>query len=188
MRKIILAMHVSLDGYVATPNKEFNWVHVDEDILNYTTKLTDQADTAIYGRLTYEMMDDYWPAAGDKPNATKHDRDHSKWYNNVEKYVISNSLKGNEPENARVIGDNLVEQINGLKNQPGKNILIFGSPGASHSLMKHNLIDEYWLFVNPILIGAGIPLFKNIEEKINLKLIESQVFSSGVIELHYGKK
>jgi len=181
-------MHVSLDGYVAGQNGEMDWIYVDEELLNYTTKLTNQADTAMYGRVTFQMMDSYWPTAGNKPDATKHDLDHSFWYNKVKKVVISNSWKGNNVVNAQIIGDNIIVQVQELKQQPGKNILIFGSPSASHLLMQHNLIDEYWLFVNPILLGSGIPLFQNINDVVKLNLIESKIFHSGVIELHYGKK
>ena len=91
-------------------------------------------------------------------------------------------------ENTQVISENLVEEINKLKSQVGGNILIFGSPRASHSLLEFGLIDEFWLFVNPILLGEGIPLFKNVNEIIRLKLLETRTFASGVIALHYETK
>jgi dihydrofolate reductase len=187
MRKIILSDHISLDGFVAGVKREIDWIHVDEELLDYIVKLTDQADTAMYGRVTYQMMDSYWPAAGKKPNASKHDIEHSSWYNRVHKVVVSNSLKGKDTADRQIIGDNLAEEVQKLKSKPGKNILIFGSPGASQSLMKFNLIDEYWLFVNPIILGIGIPLFKNRPGKVILRLVESRVFSSGVVGLHYEK-
>jgi dihydrofolate reductase len=90
-------------------------------------------------------------------------------------------------ENTVVIGDNLTDNINKIKNRDGKNILIFGSPGASHSLLSQGLVDEFWLFVNPILLGQGIPLFKGITETTKLKLLESKTFAGGVIALHYAK-
>lgn len=181
-------MHTSFDGFVAGPNGEIDWICVDDQLFDYIVKLTDQADTAMYGRVTYQIMDSYWPTAGDRPNASKHDIVHSRWYNSTAKVVVSNTMKADSFANIQIIGDNLVEQVQKLKQRPGKNILIFGSPSASHSLMQHNLIDEYWLFVNPILLGTGIPLFKNINNKINLKLLESKIFSSGVIEVHYERK
>jgi dihydrofolate reductase len=185
MRKIILVMHVSLDGFVAGPNGEMDWIHVDDDMFEYAGKMTDQSDMALYGRVTYNMMEGYWPTAGNRPNASKHDKQHSQWYNNVAKVILSKSLKGSNTTNTQIISDNIPEQIQALKNKEGKSIVIFGSPSASHSLMQYNLIDEYWLFVNPILLGNGIPLFKNINTRIHLKLIETKKFSSGVAGLHY---
>lgn len=178
-------MNISLDGFAATLNRQIDWIRVDEELFDYIVKLTDQADTAMYGRVTYQMMDSYWPTASDRPNASKHDIEHSRWYNRVNKVVLSKTLKGNDNANILIVADNIVEEVQNLKNQPGKNILIFGSPSASHSLMKHNLIDEYWLFVNPVLLGNGIPLFNDINGKLYLKLVESKVFKSGVVELHY---
>jgi len=187
MRKLVLFMHASLDGFVAGPNGEMDWINVDDQLFDYGGKLTDQADTALYGRVTYQMMESYWPTAGDQPNASKHDIQHARWYNRVAKVVVSKSMKGSNMANTQIVADNLSEEIQKLKQQPGKNIVIFGSPTASHSLMQHHLIDDYWLFVNPILIGTGIPLFKNINDKVNLNLVETKVFSSGVIGLHYEK-
>ena len=94
-------------------------------------------------------------------------------------------MKGMNIANTQIVSDHIKEHIQKLKQQPGKCIVIFGSPSASHSLMQHNLIDEYWLFVNPILLGSGIPLFKNIAGRVNLKLIESKKKLSGVVMLHY---
>jgi len=176
-------MHVSLDGFVAGLNGEMNWIHVDEEIFDFVGNYTDEADTALYGRATYEMMESYWPTAGDKPNASRHDVEHSTWYKGVQKVVISDTMRGQDKPKTKIIGEDIPAQLNELKQQQGSNIIMFGSPGAAHSLMKYNLIDEYWLFVNPVLIQWGIPLFKNAKAK--LKLISNTAFSSGVICLHY---
>ena len=178
-------MHVSLDGLVAGLNGEMDWIRLDARQFDRIGELTDQADTAMYGRVTYQMMEMYWPGAGAKPDASRHDIEHSRWYKSVNKVVVSNTLKGTDKSNTLVIGGNIVEDVKKLKSQSGKNILIFGSPTTSHSLMRHNLIDEYWLFVNPILLGQGIPLFRNVMNKINLRLMESIVFQNGVVGLHY---
>ncbi len=178
-------MHVSLDGFVGGPKGELDWVHVDKDIFNYTGALTTEADIALYGRVTYDMMEAYWPTAANKPDASPHDIQHSDWYNKTEKVVISKSLKGKTLSNTRIISDNIAEEVSHLKEGTGKNILIFGSPSAAQTLMLENLIDDYWLFVNPVLLGQGIPLFKNIKEKIKLKLAFEHAFSSGVVCLHY---
>ena len=190
MRKIISFMHISLDGFVAGPNGEIDWVKVDEEIFNYVGKRISEGDTALYGRVTYQMMEAYWPTAADKPAATRHDIEHSKWYSKVHKVVLSKTMKGADLPNTTIISDNLSDTINEIKQQGDKEILLFGSPTATHSLIQLNLIDGYWLFVNPIILGQGIPLFVDINpdsyrDKIELKLLTTRQFTSGVTELNY---
>lgn len=187
MRNLIFFMHTSMDGFVAGPNGEMNWIKFDDDLFDFVGTMTDQADTALYGRVTYEMMQSYWPTAGEKPNATKHDIEHSTWYNKVSKVVLSKTIQESGLHNTRVINDQLSDNINKLKQQDGKNILIFGSPGASQSLLNLGLIDEFWLFVNPIILGQGMPLFKDITGTTKLKLVASKTFACGVMALHYEK-
>jgi dihydrofolate reductase len=195
MRKIISFMHISLDGFVAGPNGEMNWIKVDEEIFDYVGKRIGEGDTALYGRVTYEMMESYWPTAGDEPNASKHDIEHSKWYKKAHKVVLSKTMKdAGLPAgqagltNTTIISDNLSDRIKEIKqsNNGGSNdILLFGSPTATHSLIRQNLIDGYWLFVNPIILGRGIPLFVDIKDKIELKLLTTRQFTCGVTELNY---
>ncbi|WP_416866414.1 MAG: dihydrofolate reductase family protein [Imperialibacter sp.] len=188
MRKVISFMHVSLDGFAAGPNGEMNWIKIDQEIFDHVGKRISKGDTALYGRATYEMMESYWPTAADKPTATKHDIEHSKWYSQVHKVVLSKTIKGAGLTNTTIISDNLSERINEIKQsrQGGdEDILLFGSPTATHSLMQLNLIDGYWLFVNPIILGQGIPLFEGIKGKTTLKLLTTRQFTSGVTELNY---
>jgi dihydrofolate reductase len=186
MRKIISFMHISLDGFVAGPNGEMNWIKVDEEIFDHVGKRISQTDTALYGRITYEMMENYWPDAGKKPNASKHDIDHSTWYNGAQKIVLSKTMQGAKLPNTTIISDNLADRIAEIKGQPGSEILLFGSPTATHALIQQGLIDGYWLFVNPVILGNGIPLFENIKEKTSLKLLApTRQFASGVTELNY---
>jgi dihydrofolate reductase len=180
-------MHTSLDGFVAGLNGEMDWIKLDEGLFDFVATMTEQADTALYGRVTYEMMQSYWPKAGEKPNATKHDREHSAWYNKVSKVVLSKTIQEAGLHNTKVIGEQLSDNINKVKQQEGKNIIIFGSPGASQSLLNEGLVDEFWLFVNPIILGKGMPLFKDITGTTKLKLVESKNFACGVIALHYEK-
>ncbi|HET9571009.1 MAG TPA: dihydrofolate reductase family protein [Bacteroidales bacterium] len=188
MRKLIFFMHTSLDGFVAGLHGEMDWILVNDEIFDFVPGLTEQADAALYGRVTYEMMQSYWPTAGEQPNASKHDKEHSIWYNKVSKIVLSKTLSEEGLDDTMVIRDHLVENINRLKNQVGKNILIFGSPSVSNELLSLDLIDEFWLFVNPILLGQGKPLFSAEYKTTRLKLIESKTFSCGVIGLHYETK
>lgn len=185
MRKIISFMHISLDGFVAGPNGEMNWIHVDEELFDYVGKRISGGDTALYGRKTYEMMESYWPTAGSQPNASKHDIEHSEWYSKVHKVVLSKTLTEANLANTKIISQNLSGNINEIKKTNGEDILLFGSPTATHALMQEDLIDGYWLFVNPVILGKGIPLFKNIEKMTKLKLINTKQFDSGVTELNY---
>lgn len=188
MGKIVLFVHTSLDGFVAGPNGEMNWIHVDEEIFDFGAERITKTNTALYGRVTFEMMESYWPTAADQPGATKHDREHAAWYKQAHKLVLSNTLNQAALTNTTVIGSNYANAIRDIKkNTPGE-ILLFGSPTAAHSLLAENLIDEYWLFVNPILLGEGIPVFRNIKEKQLLKLVQTHVFSSGVVCLHHEVK
>ena len=188
MKKIISFMHISLDGFVAGPNGEMDWIKVDEEIFDHVGKRISESDTALYGRVTYQMMENYWPTAGDKPNASRHDIEHSKWYSKVHKVVLSKTMKDAGLKNTTIISDNLYDSINDIKKSGdggSKEILLFGSPTATHSLIKLNLIDGYWLFVNPIILGRGIPLFTDIKDKIKLNLLTTRPFTCGVAALNY---
>ena len=178
-------MHLSLDGFIAGPNGEMDWIKVDQEIFDHVGTRISKGDTALYGRVTYQMMENYWPTAADKPTATRHDIEHSRWYSKVHKVVLSKTLKQAELTNTKIISDNLAHNINEIKQQAGEDILLFGSPAATHSLIQLNLIDGYWLFVNPVILGQGIPLFTDINEKIKLKLLTTRQFTSGVTELNY---
>ena len=188
MRKIISFMHISLDGFVAGPKGEMNWIKVDEEIFDHVGKRISEGDTALYGRVTYQMMEGYWPTAGDAPTASTHDIEHSKWYKKVRKLVLSKTMKDAGLPNTTIISDNLSDSINEIKQARGggsTEILLFGSPTATHSLIQLNLIDGYWLFVNPIILGRGIPLFTDINDKIKLQLLTTRPFTCGVTELNY---
>ena len=185
MRKLVLFMHTSLDGFTARPNGEIDWINAEQEMFDYAGQRTQKADTAIYGRGTYKLMQSYWPTAADQPNATKHDLEHSAWYKQVEKIVISTTLKETDYPNMIIISKNLAAEIRKLKEAPGKEIIMFGSPTLAHTLTEENLIDEYWLFINPILLGKGIPLFNNLKHTVKLKLLANKTFASGVVCLHY---
>ena len=185
MRKIISFMHVSLDGFVAGPNVEMDWINVDSDIFDYASEATGAADLALYGRVTYQMMDAYWPTAADKPNASKHTKEHSAWYMKVDKIVLSKSMAGQHIPKVTVVSGDLRSQIGKFKEKQGGDIVVFGSPSAVHALMREDLLDVIWLFVNPVLLGKGIPMFKDVDTRKTLKLLLDKHFSSGVVTLKY---
>ena len=188
MRNLTLFMHISLDGFAAGINGEMDWIHVDDEIFDYGAERIYATDTAIYGRKTYQLMESYWPTAADQPNPTKHEIEHSRWYKHAKKVVLSKTMEEKNLTNVQVISGNLIDEINQLKQGTEKEILIFGSPTAGHSLMADNLIDNYWFNINPVLLGNGIPVFKDIKTPTSLALISSKVFSSGVIGVYYTSK
>ena len=191
MRKIVSFVHVSLDGFVASTDEgmaSLGWISITEDLFDYVEQRIVATDTALYGRVTYQMMESYWPTAADQPNATKHDIEHSRWYKRATKIVLSRTMQGKNLPQTKIISSNLADEITKLKQGAGSDILMFGSPTATHALMAENLIDEYWLFVNPILLGQGVPLFKGIKNRTALKLVTSKIFPSGVVCLQYELK
>ncbi len=188
MGRLTLFMHVSLDGFAAGTNGEMDWIHVDDEIFDSGAERIYATDTALYGRKTYQLMESYWPTAADQPDASKHDIEHSKWYKQARKVVLSKTMGEENLINTQVIRRNLVDEINKVKQSTEKEILVFGSPTAGHSLMAANLIDGYWLNINPVLLGNGIPVFKDIRTKTDLSLVTSRVFSSGVVYLDYTQK
>lgn len=185
MGNIVLFMHASLDGFAAGTKGEMDWIHVDEEIFDFVAERIAKTNTALYGRITFQMMESYWPTAADQPGASKHDREHAAWYNSAHKVVLSNTLNQAAFANTTVIGKDYVAAIQQLKKETTGDILLFGSPTAAHSLLAENLIDECWLFVNPVLLGEGIPVFKDIKERQPLKLLKAHVFSSGVVCLQH---
>lgn len=177
-------MHTTLDGFVAGPNGEMDWINLDADLFDLVGSFTNEADTALYGRVTYEMMNAYWPTAADQPGASKHDIEHGNWYNAADKIVLSKTMNGFDTGKTKFIGENIEATITALKNSGGSNILIFGSPSAVHTLMQYHLVDECWLFVNPVVLGQGIPMFA-AGHRMSFKLEATRAFSCGVVALHY---
>lgn len=181
-------MHISLDGFVAGPKGEMDWIKVDQEIFDHVGRRISKGDTALYGRVTYQMMESYWPGAGSKPGASRHDIEHSAWYSKVHKIVLSKTLRDEGLANTTIISEDIPGCIQAIKQSPGeggKEMLIFGSPSATHSLIGSGLVDGYWLFVNPVILGHGIPLFTGIEEKTRLQLLNTKQFACGVTELDY---
>lgn len=187
MRKLVLFLHVSLDGFVEGPNGEMDigWVSYDADLEKHAKEILSTADTVLWGRGTYQMMYSYWPSVPSNPSASQHERDHAKWIDKTAKIVFSKTLEKVEWNNSRLVKEDVAEEIKKLKQQPGNDLVILGSPRFAHYLMQHDLIDEYKVTVSPVLVGSGLPLFKGLKEKINLKLIENKTFNSGAIGLVY---
>jgi dihydrofolate reductase len=188
MRKLVLFMHTSLDGFTARPDGAMDWINVSDEMFEYARIRTEASDTALYGRHTYEMMNAYWPTAAEQPGATKHDIEHSEWYNRVDKVVVSTTMGISNVAGTTTISDNVPEAIARLKHQRGEDIIMFGSPSLAQAMIQNNLIDEYWLFVNPVILGEGISLFDMVKNEVKLKLVNADSFSAGVVCLHYTRE
>lgn len=189
MRKLVLFLHSSLDGFVEGPDGDMDigWISYDSEMETYAGKVLSTADTVIWGRGTYQMMHDYWPSVLSNPSASQYELNHAEWIEKTTKIVFSTTLDDVGWNNTRLVKKNVAEEINHLKQQSGKDMVIIGSPRFAHYLMSLDLIDEYKITVSPILVGGGLPLFQGVREKSNLKLIENQTFNSGALGLTYQK-
>ena len=181
MRELTLIVQTSLDGFVAGPNGEFDNFIGGEENLEFVCSLTDDADAALFGRVSYQLLEKNWPTAEIKPGATKNEIKYSRWYNSASKFVLSRTLQINDSENPHIISKDIETEINHIKNQPGKNILIFGSPTAVQALLDLNLIDNFWIIVHPVIFGQGIPFFRDRKNTIKLGLLASKQLSNGTL-------
>lgn len=178
-------MHMSLDGFVAGPKGEMDWIKLDDDVFNFVDGYIQKADTGLYGPKTYQMMEAYWPGVLKDPQAAGHNLNHAKWYDKARKFVFSMSLNKLNNAKAQLVKEDIPGLISGLKKVQGKNIIIFGSPGLVQTLAGFGLIDEYILLLNPVILGCGIPMFKGNVSKVNLKLLSATEFNIGVVGFHY---
>lgn len=185
MRKLVLFMHVSLDGYATDLNGGLDWIPYDGELEKYAEEVVAEVGAPVYGRTTYRMMEGYWPTLLHDDNASTHETEHAKWLQDVTKIVISSTLDTVTWNNTMVIKDHITENINTLKQQPGKDLVIFGSPGAARTLLTLGLIDEFLLTICPVVLGSGKSVFHGASEKINLKLLSSRTFHSGVVAGRY---
>jgi dihydrofolate reductase len=189
MRKVILAMQVTLDGFIEGPNGELDWaVKEDEETWKDVFALQRSADTLLLGRVMYPAFEKYWLAALTNPYSTKNEIEYAGLADKMQKIVFSKTLEKVEWKTARIIKDHIAEEILKMKQQPGKDMVLLGGAGLVSTFMNLGLIDEYHLIVNPLVLGGGKPLFKDVKERHKLKLIKTTAFfTSGKVVLHYGK-
>jgi dihydrofolate reductase len=178
MRKLFWQMNVTLDGFMEGPNRELNFTaqYEDQDFEGYSSEMLKSIDAFVIGRRTYELFVDFWP------KATGPDADR---LNELPKIVFSRTLKKVEWNNARLADEDVAEEITRLKQQPGKDIALFGSADLASTFMHLGLIDEYRIFVTPVVLGDGTPMFKDVSERIALKLMKATTWSSGIVALYY---
>ena len=182
MRKLVAAINMTLDGFC-----DHTAMIADDEIHQHYNELLRNADTLIYGRITYQLMESYWPTVVRNPTGNKPTNEFAVLIDNISKIVFSHTLKNVGWKNAKLAMRGVKEEVLELKQSPNggdKNILV-GSPGLIVTCMKLNLIDEYQLSVQPIVLGSGLPLFKNVRDRVNLKLLKTKTFGCGAIILYY---
>ena len=181
MRKLIMFNFMSLDGFFEGPGRELDWHNVDDEFNEFAIEQTGTAGVLIFGRTTYEMMAGYWSsqeALDTEPVITG-------IMNSISKVVFSRSLESADWKNSRLVKANPVDEIKRLKAQPGKDLFLFGSADLASEFIRHGLIDEYRIMVNPVILGRGNPLFKDVMQAVHLNLIKTRSFRNGNVLLYY---
>jgi len=179
MRKLIAAINMTLDGFC-----DHTAMIADEEIHQHYNELLSNAGTLIYGRITYQLMESYWPNVVKNPTGNKPMDEFAVLIDNISKIVFSRTLKNVDWRNTQLKKEIIKEEVLELKQQAGKNILV-GSPGLIVALSKFKLIDEYQLSVQPTVLGSGLPLFKNVRDRIDLRLLKTKTFGCGAVTLYY---
>ena len=179
MRKIIAAINMTLDGFC-----DHTAGIADDEIHQHYNELLSNADTLIYGRKTYQLMEDYWPSIVKNPTGNKPIDDFAILIDNISKIVFSRTLKKVDWENSVLKNEIVKDEILELKKQVGKSILV-GSPSLIEAFTQLDIIDEYQICVHPVVLGSGLPLFKNLRNSIHLKLLRTKVFDCGAVVLYY---
>ena len=181
MRKVSVFNFITLDGYFKGPKGDISWHRHGAEENEYAAEGLSSESTLLFGRVTYQMMASYWPT----PIAIKNDPIVAEGMNNAEKIVFSRTLKKADWNNTRLVKDNIAEEIRKMKQMPGKDMTILGSGSIVTQFAEQGLIDEYQIMVDPVVIGDGTPIFKDIKHKLNLKLTMTRTFKSGVVLLCY---
>src|SRR6266705_6197492 len=185
MRKIIVTMWVTLDGFIAGSNGEMDWIIVDQTMGQYEDDLISSADTLLLGRVTYQSFAGSWPYVPDNPAAQPGEKEYARKLNAMRKIVFSKTLPTVEWNNSSLVKEVIPEDITKLKQEPGRDMLIYGSASLVRTLTNYGLIDEYQILVHPLVLGGGKPLFQDLLQRQKLKLVKTKSFPSGVIGLYY---
>jgi len=183
MRKIILMMSVSLDGFIEGPNRELDWHLVDDELHSHFNEELGAMGAFLDGRVTYELMADFWPTADADPSSPGPIVEFARIWRDMPKIVFSRTLEEAD-WNTTVVREVVVEEVMELKAQPGGDLALGGADLAA-TFMRHDLIDEYRLYVHPVVIGRGKPLFQPSDTKVDLRLAETRTFGNGVVLLRY---
>ncbi|MBA2276704.1 MAG: dihydrofolate reductase family protein [Chloroflexia bacterium] len=182
MSNVVYSMMVSLDGFVARPDGSLDWVKVDEELHTFVNDQQAEVGAYLYGRRLFELMNDFWPTADEDPSAPDYIAEFSRIWKEMPKVVFSRTLS-HVDGNARLVSDDAAADVRRMKAQSGKN-LDLGGPTLAASLIPLGLIDEYRLFLHPVALGNGLS-FLPPDTKIDLMLVETRTFASGVVYLRY---
>lgn len=183
MGNLIYSMSISLDSYIETSDEKLDWVIVDEEFHTFANEETRKMDVFLYGRRMYELMSAYWPTADDDPSAPAYVVEFAQIWREKPKIVFSRTLDTVE-WNSRLVRDNIGEEIKKLKAQYSENMSVGGAKLAS-TCVRLDLIDDYRLYVQPVILGGGTPYLPELERKVDLRLVETKRFRSGVVFLRY---
>jgi dihydrofolate reductase len=183
VRKIIPMMSVSLDGFIEGPDRELDWHMVDDELHRHFNEQLSQMGAFLNGRVTYELMAEFWPTADTDPSSTGPMVEYARIWREMPKIVYSRTLERAD-WNTTVVRDVVAEEVMELKARPRGDLALGGTDLAA-AFMGHDLIDEFRLYVHPIVIGRGKPLFRPSDKKIDLRLVETRTFGNGVVLLRY---
>jgi dihydrofolate reductase len=188
MRKLKLQVQMTIDGFIAGPNGEMDWTSINwgDDINNYVTSITEPIDTIVLGRKLAEGFIPHWAGVAANPDGPEYLA--GRKFSDTPKVVFSKKLEKSKWENTVIAKGDLVDEIKKLKNQTGKDIMAYGGATFVSALIKNGLIDEYHLFINPTAIGNGMAIFKELNVKQNLALVNSRSFECGIVVLNYEPK
>lgn len=188
MRKLKLQVQISVDGYVAGPNGEMDWMvwNWDDELNNYVDQLTKSVDTILLGRKMANGFISHWTNVSNNPNDPNFAA--GKKFIETPKVIFSKTLQKSAWENTEIATGNLIDEINKLKNQNGKDMIVYGGASFVSALVKEGLIDAYHLFVNPAILGEGKTIFKDVNQKRKLTLVNSIPFDCGIVLLNYEPK
>jgi dihydrofolate reductase len=186
MRKIILMMSVSVDGFIEGPDREIDWHMVDDELHGHFNEQLSARGAFLNGRVTHELMAGFWPTADSDPSSTGPMVEFARIWRDTPKIVYSRTLE-RAGWNTTIVRDVVPEEVMELKAQPGGDLSLGGADLAA-AFMRHDLIDEYRLYVHPVVIGRGKPLFQPTDAKIDLRLAESRRFGNGVVLLRYERR
>jgi dihydrofolate reductase len=182
MRRLIYSMGVSLDGFIAGPDGDIDWSAPDEELHRFHNQQQRETGAALYGRRLYETMR-YWETAEEQPSSPDYELEFARVWKETPKIVFSRTLEQVEGK-ARLVRDNAAEEVARLKEEPGDDLAV-GGAGLASTFIKLGLVDEYRLFVSPVVLGGGTPYFPALDERINLELVETQTFGSRVTYVRY---
>jgi len=190
MRKVIVSMNVTLDGYMAGPECELDWHFKswNEEMARATAEQLSRADTILLGGITYRGMASYWTSTPVSLLAPREDLDFADMLNRYPKVVFSKSMSTVNWNNSRLAKKDIAVEVDELKHEPGKDMIIYGSGKIVTILTKLGLVDEFRMWVHPVVIGCGKPLFKDLQKALQLQLFKTETFRSGVVILFYEVK